>query len=76
MKKIVFAVLLFPVVASADTIRMDEVEVEGNVHKPEVMFITDRADRVPERDGVQALKENFLRNIVRDGRTMAKSEAR
>ncbi len=78
MKRMIFFLLAMGAVsgnAHAETIRMDEVEVEGQVHKPEVMFITDRSGSVPDRDGIAALRENFLIKTLEEGRTIATQEA-
>ncbi len=63
-----------PAVADAATVRMEDVQIEGHVQKPEVVFITERSERVPVHDGVAAMRENFLRNTVREARGLARSE--
>lgn len=79
MKKTGFLTVLFvlsAVGAEAETIRMEQVDIEGNIQKPEVMFISDRVAKVPERSGIDGLRQNFLKKIVEEGRQLAKSEAR
>lgn len=77
MKRILIALAVVSATAlpvSAETIRMDEVEVEGQVQKPEVVFIADRPERVESRNGIGELRENFLRRIVTDARALASSQ--
>lgn len=62
--------------AGAETLRMDEVQIEGHVQKPEVVFIADRAERVPPRDGIGALQDDLLRKIVDDARSLDTREPR
>jgi hypothetical protein len=62
--------------AGAAAVRMDEVQIEGKVQKPEVVFISERPERVPPHDGVKALRENFLRNTVREARSLAQDKSR
>ena len=57
--------------ASAGTIKMEELEVEGDVHKPQVLFITDRSYELPAGDGKERLRTNFLSDVVADGRRIA-----
>lgn len=79
MKAILIAVAVVSTAAlpaSAETIRMGEVEVQGHVQKPEVVFIADRPERVESREGIVELRENFLRRIVTDARALATQEAR
>ena len=78
MKKIALVAVIvgaLPGVAGAAAMRMDEVQIEGHVQKPEVVFISERSERVPVHDGVAALRENLLRNTVREARSLARSEA-
>jgi hypothetical protein len=58
--------------AHTETIRMDDIDIEGRVHKPEVMFITDSGRQVPEGEGVWRLEEDFLHQIVEEAKAQAK----
>jgi hypothetical protein len=79
MKKVRILTVLFVLTASgaqAATIRMEQVGIEGHVQKPEVMFISDRAAKVPDRDGLKGLRQNFLKKIVDESRQLAQPQAR
>lgn len=79
MKKIALVLATWAALGSparAEPMRMDEMQIEGEVQKPEVVFISERRERVPSHEGVEALRENFLRNTVREAHSLAQSEAR
>ena len=57
--------------ALADTIDMEELAVEGEVQKPEVLFIFDRSGGDPPVPGADRLKENLLDSIVEDAWRLA-----
>ena len=66
------AFLFTPLSLRADVMRMDEVEVEGHIQKPEVMFISDRTRRPPDSPGIQRLEQDMLQKIVSEGLEQAR----
>lgn len=60
--------------AHAETVRMGEIAIEGHVHKPEVVFVTDRIRTVPTSDGVQRLREDPIRQTLKEGRYLASKD--
>ncbi len=72
MRRLLTMLLVFlPAAALAGTIRMEEAEVEGHVHKPEVMFITDRSQRVDDIHGPQGLKVEPEQSLSEESRVRA-----
>jgi hypothetical protein len=66
---------LWVVNAPAGTIKMEELEVEGDVHKPQVLFITDRSYGLPDGDGHNRLRHDFLSEVLADGRRLAQERS-
>lgn len=55
-------------------IQMDELDVEGEVQKPEVLFIFDRSGGEPPIPGPDRLKPVFLDVIVEDAWRLANED--
>lgn len=60
--------------AHAESLRLGEIAIEGRIHKPEVVFISDRIRVVPTSDGVQRLREDPIRQTLKEGRSLAAKE--
>ncbi len=67
---------LLGITAAAETIRMDQLAVEGEIHKPEVMFILERSQKGPPTPGVERLRSPLLDEIVKDAVKLAERDTR